>query len=217
VIRIYVVSAVRLYREALADLLGRYDGIDVVGMGGDVAAAVEELGGLNSLPNIVLLDMVVPESVTEARRLLDLAPGVQVLAVAVPDAEQDLLACIETGVSGFVTPGASLADLVAAIHDVAQGDLHCSASLTAALGRRLAALARDREKTPSLPNLTARELEILRLIDQGLSNKQIAGRLQIEIPTVKNHVHHILEKLGVHRRAEAAARVRGRLQPARTD
>ena len=71
--------------------------------------------------------------------------------------------------------------------------------------RRLALLARNRPQDGRGRALTRREREILELIDEGLSNKQIAQRLRIELPTVKNHVHHILGKLGVHRRAEAAA------------
>jgi two-component system, NarL family, nitrate/nitrite response regulator NarL len=72
----------------------------------------------------------------------------------------------------------------------------------------VAALARERRLDPIEQNLTARELEVLRLIEEGRSNKEIATALSIELPTVKNHVHRILEKLHVHRRSEAAARVR---------
>jgi len=112
------------------------------------------------------------------------------------------------GIAGFVTSEASVAELVAAIESVARGESLCSPSVVAALLRRLGSLARSwAEADPTQP-LTRREREILELIDEGLSNKQIAQRLRIELPTVKNHVHNILGKLGVRRRAEAAALVR---------
>jgi DNA-binding NarL/FixJ family response regulator len=86
----------------------------------------------------------------------------------------------------------------------------CSPRLAATLLRRVAVLAADRAQPRVEARLTARELEIVELIDEGLSNKEIASRLCIEVPTVKNHVHNILEKLDVRGRAEAAARVRPR-------
>src|SRR5437773_985410 len=80
--------------------------------------------------------------------------------------------------------------------------------LAASLLRRVATLAAEQAPVSAAERLTSREREIVRLIDDGLSNKQIAGELHIELPTVKNHVHNILEKLQVQRRSEAAARVR---------
>jgi DNA-binding NarL/FixJ family response regulator len=84
----------------------------------------------------------------------------------------------------------------------------CSPWMAATLLRRVATLAVDRAPSPPEATLTRRELEIVALIDEGLSKKQIAWQLSIEIATVKNHVHNILEKLHVERRTEAAARVR---------
>ena len=107
-----------------------------------------------------------------------------------------------------MTSDASVAELVAAIESVARGESLCTPSVAAALMRRLASLARSWADADPIEPLTRREREILELIDEGLSNKQIAQRLRIELPTVKNHVHHILGKLGVHRRAEAAALAR---------
>jgi two-component system nitrate/nitrite response regulator NarL len=218
VTRLLLISPVSLYREGLAELLGRRPNIRVVAAVTDVDSAVGILNGTGPEPDIVLLDMAGPESVGAARRLVELAPDVRVLAVAVPNTETQLLACVETGLAGFVTPEASLEDLIAAVESVARGELLCSPALAGALGRRVAALARARaEQPPAAVPLTTREREIAALIDEGLSNKEIARRLQIELPTVKNHVHHILEKLGVHRRAEAAALIRGRAQLIQTD
>jgi two-component system, NarL family, nitrate/nitrite response regulator NarL len=85
----------------------------------------------------------------------------------------------------------------------------CSPQIAASLIRRVRTLSCERPAPSDVPPLTARQWEILDLIDEGLSNKEIAGRLCIEVPTVKNHIHNILDKLQVRRRSEAAARVRG--------
>jgi DNA-binding NarL/FixJ family response regulator len=98
--------------------------------------------------------------------------------------------------------------LIATLASVVRDEMACSPRIAAALLRRVASLAVERSPWPSGARLTARELEVLGLIDEGLSNKQIAGRLCIELATVKNHVHNILEKLQVGRRSEAALQVR---------
>src|SRR5439155_827652 len=104
---------------------------------------------------------------------------------------------------------ASIDDLVTVIESVARGEAICSPRVAAGLLRRVAALAAGHGGDLPRAQLTNREREIVRLIDNGLSNKEIARALGIEVATVKNHVHNILEKLQVHRRGEAAARVRG--------
>jgi two-component system nitrate/nitrite response regulator NarL len=217
-IRAYVVSAVCLYREGLCESLERREGVEVVGAAADVAVGTAEIRRLASPPDVVLLDMSGPAGVEAARQLLDVLPAVCVLAISVPDNEPDVIACAETGLSGFLTIESSIDDLVAALEVAARGDLLCSPAMAAALLRRVSALARSRESSDPASALTLRELEIVRLIDEGQSNKQIAQRLCIELSTVKNHVHNILGKLGVQRRSEAAARVRARTpQLARMD
>ena len=105
----------------------------------------------------------------------------------------------------------SLQDLLEGIRQVTRGEAHDSPQLVTVLLRRFAARRAPRE--PVLERLTARELEIVELIDQGLTNKEIAAQLYIELATVKNHVHNILEKLHVRRRTEAAAWVRAQRGP----
>ncbi len=205
---VFVVSPVCLYREGLAEALRKRDEIEIIGTAPGVAEARDALSTLHARTDVVLLEMATPESLLEARGLLEVFSDLGVLAIAVPNREEDLLACIEAGVSGFVTQEAPVTALVDALESFGRGELLCSPSVAAALGRRVAALARDRQRVVPLPELTTRELEIAQLIDEGLSNKEIAGRLWIEVPTVKNHVHHILGKLGVNRRAQAAARIR---------
>ena len=205
-IRVLVVGDIRLYRDGLAFHLARQASLSVVGTAADRAEALRgarELG-----PDVVLLDIAMPESLAAVRDLAALAPAPRVVALAVPEVERDVIACAEAGVAGFVQREGSLADLVAAVESAACGELVISPRMAASLLRRVSALAADRAAAPAHAELTGREGEIVRLIDQGLSNKQIAARLCIEVATVKNHVHNILEKLGIHRRAEVAVRLR---------
>jgi two-component system, NarL family, nitrate/nitrite response regulator NarL len=162
-------------------------------------------------PDVVLLDVAMPESLETVRALAAAPTPVKTVVFAVSDSDADLLACAEAGVAGYVPRDGSLQDLVATLESVARGEVLCSPRLAAALFRRVAALAAGRPAAPADPAgelLTPREREIVELIDLGLSNKEIASRLSIGSATVKNHVHNLLEKLGATRRGEAAARVR---------
>jgi DNA-binding NarL/FixJ family response regulator len=160
-------------------------------------------------PDLALLDMAMPDSIPAATALARAAPGMPIIALAVPDSESHVIACAEAGIVAYVAREATLPDLVRAIEGAARGEAHCSPRVAGSLLRRIGALSRERVADDAdCARLTARELEIVALIDRGLSNKEIARALFIELPTVKNHVHHILEKLGVRRRSEAAARVR---------
>ena len=93
--------------------------------------------------------------------------------------------------------------MAAAIKAAARGEVHCSPKIAGSLFRRIAALSNGRTTRPTPGSLTARETQILKLVQEGMSNKMISRTLGIELPTVKNHVHSILVKLGIHRRAEA--------------
>jgi two-component system, NarL family, nitrate/nitrite response regulator NarL len=155
------------------------------------------------------------DSISTVRTLAAQVPQVRVVALGVPETDGHVLACIEAGVAGYVPRDGSLETLVATLMGVDRGEVLCSPRIIGSLFRRVAELAAQPQ--PPLERLTVRELEILELIDQGLTNKEIARRLCIELSTVKNHVHNILEKLQVRRRADAAAWMvngwRGRRRP----
>lgn len=208
-IRVLIVAAIGLYRESLARFLDDHGDIRVLDTVRDHAAALARVGELR--PDVVLLDMAVPETPTAVRAMAQAAPEAKVVALAVADREHELVTCDEAGVVGYVSPDDSLRDLVATIQSAARGETRCSPRIATALTRRLSTLARTGGARSSSAGLTAREVEILDLIDQGFSNKEIAQRLVIEVPTVKNHVHNILTKMQVHRRGQAAARMRGGL------
>lgn len=205
-ISVLIVAEIRLYREGLAEMLGAEPGIEIVGTAAGADAAVRMLRSL--APDIVLLDMAIPDNAWLVRALVAAVPGTRVVALAVPEIGREVLACAEAGVAGYVTRDASIEDVVAAVESAARGEVLCSPRIVATLFERIATLALERSPASIESRLTSRELEILDLIDQGLSNKEIARRLTIELSTVKNHVHNILEKLNVSRRGEAAARHR---------
>jgi len=203
--RVLVVSAVALYRDGIADALARRAQIEWVGTAASASEALELATDDRCRSPVVILDMAMDDAAVVAR---DLARSMCVLAVAVPSREHDVIACAEAGVAGFLTTEASLDDVVAALRSISRGDTLCSPWTAGVLLRRVNALAHARQLSISSAPLTARELEIVDLLERGLSNKQIAQRLCIELPTVKNHVHHILDKLGVHRRGEVGAVMR---------
>jgi two-component system nitrate/nitrite response regulator NarL len=114
-----------------------------------------------------------------------------------------VLSCAQIGIAGYVTRDGSLEDVVAAIRAAARGEVHCSPKVAGSLFRRIETLSTSRPRRFTNGELTVREVQILKLIQEGMSNKMISRTLGIELATVKNHVHNLLVKLGLHSRAEA--------------
>ena len=204
--RLLILGEVGVYREALAGSLGRDERFEVVAAAAGVEEALEVLEHVEA--DVLLVDTRMTQGADAVRALAAAAPQVKIVALAVPEVEREVIAVAEAGASAYVTSAGSMADLASVVQSVERGEVLCSPGMTAGLFRRVAALARERRLDPIEEKLTARELDVLRLIEEGLSNKEIAATLSIELPTVKNHVHRILEKLHVHRRSEAAARAR---------
>lgn len=203
---VFIVAATRLYQDGLSFALGRRRGIDVVGSSTGVWEAVAELRRL--LPDVALVDCIGIDAGAGIRRIRAEAPGVKIVALGVPPMEDQIVGLAEAGADGFVTRDGSLDDLVAALESAVRDEALCSPKLVATLIQRIAVLASNRDQLPSVSRVTPREREVVGLIAEGLSNKEIAARLTIEVATVKNHIHNILEKLQVHRRDEAVARMR---------
>lgn len=203
--RVIVVSGVRIVRDGLADAIGRSRQDGQIESCASLAAAAELVQ--DPSVSVLVLDMSMPSALAFARALTSRRPDFQIVAFAVSDADPALIACVEAGITGFVPCDGSIDLLLSTLDAIERGEALVSPKLAATLMRRLVRLGRDAE--PANPiQLTRREQEILSLIDRGLSNKQIASCLSIEPPTVKNHVHNILEKMRVHRRGEAAAAFR---------
>ncbi len=204
-INVMVVSDVRLYREGLAGSLAQRHRLSVV----CTANNVDDMTHLVVCdPDIVVLDMSARGSLGVIRRISSSASRARVIAFAVEETERDVLLCAEAGAAGYVPCDGTIDTLVDTIHSVARGELLCSPRIAATLFRALHVQTPKPEVDRLALTLTAREREIAPLIDRGLSNKEIAAHLRIEVATVKNHVHNLLEKLQVASRGEAAARLR---------
>jgi DNA-binding NarL/FixJ family response regulator len=205
-IRILVISDTRLYREGLREVLGRTDTLSVVGTG----AHVEDALAIMSCESVdvVLLGLAASDALAAARLITGAHAGVRIVALAVDDRPEDVVPLAEAGACGYVARDASLSDLVTTLRSVVRGESPCSPGVAAGLLRRLAVLTNGPAAATTPGRLTAREQQVLSLLGEGLSNKEIAHRLCIELPTVKNHVHHVLEKLQVRRRTEAVALIR---------
>lgn len=197
---ILIVSEIRLYREGLAGVLSQLHDFHRVNTCESAAESVCLFG--HDQFDMILLDMSAPSGDSSARLFSRQFPSVKIVALAVPETEQHVLACAEAGVMAYVPREGSIDDLVKAIRHAARGEALCSPSITGGLMRRVALLAHDTSLTNTL---TPRELEIAGHLAHGTSNREIAVRLGIELCTVKNHVHNILDKLGVERRADVAA------------
>jgi two-component system, NarL family, nitrate/nitrite response regulator NarL len=207
VIRVLIVSAIRLYRDGLSHVLGRDARVQVTGVYETIERSIAQPPGEAERPDVVLLDTSAPDALRDIRLVSAEFPGTKVVALGVGRDDADVITCAEAGVAGYVFRDASIEELVATVHSAARGELLCSPEMAGTLLRRVANLART-SGSVERAHVTRREREILQLIDDGLSNKEIAARLFIEVATVKNHIHHILEKLGARTRSEAVAIVR---------
>jgi len=205
-LRVAVVTDVGVYREGLAASLSTRSETEVVATAGCLAEALDLLQ--HARPDVLLLDLGLPGAGEVVRAAREARPETKVVALAVSDTEQGVLACAEAGVWGYVTRDASVDDLVGRLLAVARGELTCAPAITASLFRHVGELAARRGPPADAPALTPREREVLALVSEGLSNKEIARQLSIRVSTVKNHVHNLLEKLNVPRRGAAAARLR---------
>jgi DNA-binding NarL/FixJ family response regulator len=198
-LRVLVVRRGALARELLSAALAQA-GFRVVATAAGATEGVERYR--QSLPDVVLVDASEIEAVA-AVRALGACDSPRVVAFDVPvEEEARTLALAEAGVRGFVLAEDSLDGLVVAAESVAAGRVACPPQVAAALLGRV--IAAGNAAPPPHPLLTSRELDVVALISRGLSNKEIARELRIELPTVKNHVHHILKKLKLATRAEAA-------------
>jgi len=206
-VRVLVIDDSRPNREALAQLLAA----EAWTTG---AAAVDRRHALDQprtfTPDVSVLSVADGDGVSIVRLIVAADPDVRVVVVGLDESDAAVLAYAEAGAAGFVMHGTSLADLLEIVGSVARGESPCSPRVAATLLRRLAQLGAEHNGYDrAAASLTAREREILELLAQGRSNKEIAGTLRIELRTVKNHVHNILTKLRVNRRGEAVARVWG--------
>lgn len=199
--RLYVLSDIRLLREGIVLALAQNLSVLVVGSS-DLAMSPDRIVELR--PDVLLLDIATPGGLGVARSIRHTLPDIKIVAIAVSEVEQEVITCAEAGVSGFVSRNGSAQDLVTAVHCAVRGELVCSPRTAALVFNRMAILAAKPERSADSHTLTRREHEIVSLLNEGLSNKEIARTLRIQNATVKNHVHSILSKMHVRRRGEVA-------------
>jgi two-component system, NarL family, nitrate/nitrite response regulator NarL len=205
-LHVLIVDDVRLYLEGLAAILQAQSQIERVEIAADLTTALQHI--VISSPDVVLLNTAMTGSTDVLRTITETAQETPVIALGVSESEDEVIAWAEAGIKGYLFRAESLTHLIAAIQSVAHGETLCPPRITATLLRRIASLASQPRAGVEADRLTPRERQILALIDEGLSNKEISRRLTIEVRTVKNHVHNILEKLQVQRRGQAAAKLR---------
>jgi two-component system nitrate/nitrite response regulator NarL len=216
-IRVAIIHRKRLFREGLAFALSQQQGIAVVSSAAEAYEVLDEIPRL--LPDVIIIALSLPErdGLDDLRWIRNTFPDVaKVLMIGLSELASDVLACIEAGAVGYLPQEASLEDLIHSVRAVAAGEVLCSPKVAGVLFNCIAQRARERERLQALnlTHLTRREREVIALIEEGLSNKEIAVRLQIELQTAKNHVHNILEKLQLDSRREVAryAREHGLVQ-----
>lgn len=202
---VFVVSGVRLYRDGICRLLEHGHDIRIAGVACSHHAALPAL--LARPVDVILLDTTLPDAEDALGELG--APDQKVVVLGVVEREEDVIGWAEKGAAGYISRDGSSDDLTATIRAVARDGTLFPPHMVAALLRRLASRAAASTRAAHEPGelLTPRERQVADLIGEGLSNKEIAQRLCIELPTVKNHVHNILRKLEVSRRGQAAAQM----------
>ena len=203
-VRVLVVDDHALFRHGLLQVLGAEPDLEVVGEARDGIEAIELAAEL--LPDVVLMDVKMPtvNGIEAARRIRAAQPSVRVLMLTESEDEEDLYAAVRAGATGYLLKEVGIDEIGGAIRAVAAGQALVSPGMTTKLLSEFNALSRRLEEEHDGRRLTDRELEVLRLIARGMSNKDIGADLVIAENTVRNHVRNILEKLQVRSRVEAA-------------
>jgi two-component system nitrate/nitrite response regulator NarL len=204
--KVVIVSDVRLYREGLQASLARDRRLEVIAS----VHAEDALAAFSiHAADAVLLDAAMESGLSLARTIRSLHPALRLVGFGMNGDAANLVACAESGLAAFVDCHGTIDELVGAVHGALRGELTCSPQVTAMMCDRLASLASTGSE--GCEPLTRRERQVAALVADGLSNKEIAIDLRIGPATVKNHVHNILDKLKVRRRAAIARQLKGLL------
>ncbi len=211
--RLIVVDDHSLAREGLWDMLADEPEFEMIGEAANGREALALCSRLH--PDLVLMDVRMPEmdGLTATRKIKERYPEISVLMVTMHENPDYLLEALKAGAAGYVLKDAPQHEVVAAVHQVLGGESPLDPELAARLLRRLAAEGVSQEESAPwarteyyVEPLTPRELEVVGLMKLGLSNRQIAEKLTISRGTAKNHVEHIIQKLGVSDRTQAVVR-----------
>ncbi len=201
-LRLVIVDPHQLFRECLAGVLAGDRRFEIAGKFSTAQEALDRLAQARADILLVALDPSSDGVCGFLQAVGERSPKSKVVLLGRDESDERILEYLDAGARGFLVRDQSLTELRAAIEAISRGDTICSPRLANKLFVRLARLGRERRRRDKLEYLmlTPRELEILRLIAEGLSNQEIAHRLFLSVHTVKNHVHKVLETLGVHSR-----------------
>lgn len=209
-VRILCVDDRALFRRSIAELIDQQDGFTVIGEAENGLEAVEKANALK--PDLIIMDVEMPvmNGVEATRLIREQQPGIKIVMLTVSESDEHLFEAIRFGAQGYLLKDLRPEEL----YDLVRAVMRDEAALSPAVAGRLLGQIRDGGMPPHVPDsgseaeapeLTRRELEVLRLVADGLSNKEIATSLFITEGTVKNHVHNALEKLQLENRTQAAA------------
>lgn len=206
-IRVLIVDDQRLVRAGLRMLCEATADLDVVGEAADGAQAVRSAAEL--APDVILMDLRMPglDGIEATRLVMSARPESKVLALTTFDDDEHLYPALAAGAAGFLVKDTSPAELVDAIRRTAGGDYSLSPHLLARVVARATnaeAAERAGQPMPEMAPLTARELEVLPLVVEGLSNQEIADRLHLSVTTVKTHIANLMDKTGSANRVQLA-------------
>lgn len=198
ILRVVVADDHPLFRAGVVSSLREVAGLDVIGEAGDAAGALAL--AREHLPDVVVLDVAMPGGgLNAARDITAACPATRVVMLTVSEDEDDILAAMKAGASGYILKGSDAAEVAAVIRQVAAGEVYVAPALAWGLLREM-----SRPRSTPLDELTPREREVLELVGEGMSNQEIADRLGLAEKTIKHHMTNILGKLQVRSRVEAA-------------
>jgi DNA-binding NarL/FixJ family response regulator len=208
-IRVLIVDDHPIFRDGLAGLLATLPEVEVAATAGTAEEALAAL--TRTSPDVVLMDINLPgtSGVEATRRVSQIAPATAVLVISMVDDDDSVFAALTAGARGYVLKGASAAEITAALRTVAAGGAVFGAGIASRLLARMPARPSGPASLSRQHDLTARECEVLDLLAEGASNRQIARSLGLSLKTVQNHVSRILDKLQAADRTQAALRARG--------
>jgi len=200
-IRILIADDHPLFREGVAQSLASEPGFTVVGQAGSGEEAFSLVGDL--LPDVLLLDVTMPGDggIVTAGKVASAWPVVRIMMLTVSEDQDTLMAALKAGARGYVLKGVTARDLVNAVRVVAGGDIYISPALA---GGILFELTANKQDDDPLTTLTDRERDILSLVAEGLTNREIGDRLHLAEKTIKHYMTNVLQKLHVRSRVEAA-------------